>query len=759
MKDKCNEFWILLAGEFFLFLALLSGCFRREEMVYSYVGGDIAKSAGMAESCGEFYGARTELVWGVYQVRIWTRLEDGQSMYVKVNYDKACFRSLNNNGMNILPGDDYEDFQVYVSGKVPSAYIQCSFNGTDADALVRIEVWKTNKGCRILLVIVLAFFAALDFLILFRRRVLEGKVTGRQQVVFWTLTAGVLIACFPYLTDYFSYGADTYYHVERIAFLADALEQGVHFPVRMQGTWLYGHGYATSLFYGDLFLYIPAFLCLTGFPVMSAYKIFIFLVTAATAVIAYFSFRRCVKEEYGALFGSMVHLLAAYRIFNVYSRGAMGEYLAAVFLPLVCCGMYLLYTGDTASKEYGKYKWYVVWGMSGLLQSHLLSAEMTAIFMAVVCAVFWRRSLRKRTLCQLLAATGIVLLINMWFWLLMIYMLSQDVYYVHSLTAGGIQDKGILFAGIFQLLPRKGEGNIGVYRDEPVQIGIGGLLLLLYYALWWYWKKKQYRRNVCSVLALFIAAALFMSTRYFPWDAIIKLPVIGFFVGSLQFPSRLLAIACVLAAMFTAFFFQRVKEQGGMAAKTVVGIAALIMIGSAVHHVGSIAFDAAPVWLYNIENMGTIGIINGEWLLEETDLSEMYYHKPVAEEGLAWSEYEKRGTNVSLRLENESGEVHYIEIPLTGYKGYGIKASDCGMGYPVISEQRGAHGDLRVRVPAGYRGTVEIFYEGFVLFHVAEVLSLLGLAVILGYAFIGVSGLPGFIKWKRVRYEDKSTEK
>ncbi len=41
----------------------------------------------------------------------------------------------------------------------------------------------------------------------------------------------------------------------------------------------------------------------------------------------------------------------------------------------------------------------------------------------------------------------------------------------------------------------------------------------------------------------------------------------------------------------------------------------------------------------------------------------------------------------------------------------------------------------------------------------ADALSLLGLAVILGYAFIGVSGLPDFIKWKRVRYEDKSTEK
>ena len=54
--------------------------------------------------------------------------------------------------------------------------------------------------------------------------------------------------------------------------------------------WLYGHGYANSLFYCDTFLVIPAILRLIGFPMSVSYDGYIFLVNLATAVIAYICF-------------------------------------------------------------------------------------------------------------------------------------------------------------------------------------------------------------------------------------------------------------------------------------------------------------------------------------------------------------------------------------------------------------------------------------------------------------------------------------
>lgn len=739
---KTYFYKILLTAEFVILLALLPGCFGKEKRLDSFFGEDISGLAAMVDSHTEFQGDRMALSPGVYQIRIWGRPAEGERIYVMMECDGAFHNSLRNNGVWVLPADEYAEFDVYVTDKVPSAYVRCSFYGTDADSIVKVEVWRTNKGNRMLLFIVMVCFCVLDFLILFRKHILEGKVTGKQQAVFWTLTAGVLLAYFPYLTDYFFIGADTIFHLGRISFLADALKQGFMYPVRVEGTWMYGHGYAAPLFYGDLFLLIPAFLQMLGFSIMNAYKLFLFLVLAATAAISYHCFRKCVRDEYAALAGSMVYLLIPYHIYNLYNRGAVGEYLAMAFMPLVCCGMYLLYTGDAASKEYKKYKWYLIWGMSAILQSHLITTEMTAVLMAVICAVFWKKTFRKQTFCQLLEAVGAVLAINAWFWLPMLYMLNADTYHLQEIISENGQNRGVLFAGFFQMLPEKGSAQTGMWHCEPVQIGAGGIMSLLICAAWQYRRRKrgsgrEHGDRMCLLLAVFCAVLLVMSTRYLPWDAVMKLPVIGGIVASLQFPSRWMSPATVIAAMFTAFFIVQVRKNAGMLIKTAAIFSLAVTLASSVYHVNSIVFEFGPTWLHNAENMGTVGVVCGEYLLEGVSDLDYYNHKPVSDEGLRWTEYDRAGTNVTVTLENTTEELLYIEIPLTGYKGYALEASAESDDMPFISEDRGAHGDLRMAVPAGYQGTVQIFYEGFAVFRAAEALSLTGMAVMLAFYLYG----------------------
>lgn len=736
LKEKRGKRRIMFIVELVIILALLPGCFRKEELLDAFSGEDILELTAQVESNQVYCGDKLTLNPGVYQIRVRTNLAEGQSMYVQMEYDQAYFKALRNNGMSIGYANDYADFEVYVLDKVPAAYVQCSFHGTDAGALARLELWKTNLGRRMLFLIVVVFFGALDFLVEFRRRILEGKVTREQQVVFWTLAGGVLVAYFPYLTDYFSIGADSIYHWGRIAYLADALKLGAPIPVRVEGTWLCGHGYATSLFYGDFFLYIPAFLRLLGFSIMSSYKIFVFLVLAATAAIAYHSFHKCVKDEYAALFGSMVYLLAPYHLLNIYNRGAVGEYLAMTFLPLVCCGMYLLYTGDVASREYGQYKWYVILGMSAVLQSHLISTEMTAVIMLAFCVIYWKKTFRRQTFCQLVEATGIVLAVNAWFWLPMLYMLKIDAYHLRELISEKGQQRGVLFAGLFQLLPNKGSGQTGMWQCEPAQIGAGAVMMFLLYILWISRRKQGREGDGTCLFALAGAILVLMSTKYLPWDAIAEIPIIGSIVGSLQFPTRWLTPAIVFVSMFTAFFFRQAMKEGGTLFKASMGIAAAIVIFSAVYHVNDIANVFGPIWLYNEENMGTSGVVNGEYLLEGTTDLDFYYHKPVAEEGLAWSDYEKSGTHVVIALENVSDGVRHIDIPLIGYKGYGVRAPETEEGVPRISAERGAHSDLRLDVPAGYRGTIEISYQGFALFRAAEAVSLAAVLAILVFCIM-----------------------
>lgn len=749
LRKKCDRYTILLIVELLVILILLPGCFCRETLIDFYSGEDMQASAVQVDDHIEVYGSQMILTPGVYQVRMQTELSEGQSMTVEVKCDNTYFKSLRTNVIPVFSGNDYVEFEVYVLDEVPAAYVQCNFGNADTSALVQLSVYRTAMGNRIVLFIALLVFGILDFLIVFRKRILEGKVSKKQQVVFWTLTVGVIVAYFPYLTDYFFIGADSLFHWSRIAYLKNTLLQGAVFPVRMQSTWLYDHGYAASLFYGDLFLYIPAVLQIIGFSIMAAYKMFVFLILAAGAWIAYFSFQKCVKDEYAALFGSMIYLLIPYHMLNIYNRGALGECLSMVFLPLICCGMYLLYTEDVSCENYKKYKWYVVWGMSGVLESHLISTEMTAVFMVLFCVLGWKKTFRRQTFLQLFQATGIVLLINMWFWLPLLYMMKCDVYLLEALQQAEVQSRGVLFAGLFQWLPNMGSAQTGMWHCEPVQVGAGVYLLLLFYVLWRFRTKKGNR--VCDILAVLSVLTVVMSTRYLPWNAITKVPGIGYIVSSLQFPSRWMVLATLFAAFFGSFFFLEVSRKGGMLVKTAVGIAAVVMIFSAVYYGNSIAFEKSSTYLYDDENMGTAGVGNGEYLLAGTSALDYYYHKPVAEDGLLWSRYNRNGTEIMVYLDNTTDGMRYIEMPLIGYRGYGIHTESADTELPFITEERGTHGDLRIAVPAGYKGNIQIVYDGFMIFHIAEAVSLISLTVILCIYFIRKSVKRNF---KLVKYAD-----
>ncbi len=724
-RERNRRGLVLLFAELICVLLLLPGCFRKAELAASFEGRDM-ELAEETEGQPVYRSAQIPLAPGVYQVRVWADLGEGQTFSVKMEGEDANYHTLRENGVIVFSGEDYLEFPVYAVDRIPSAYLQFWFQNVGTEGLLKAEIYKTGQGNRFLFLLALAAFVLLDLLLAFRRKILEGKISKRQQTVVWTLIAGVLLAYFPYLTDGFMLGYDTTFHLSRIANLTAALRQGGGWPVYVQPGWLFGHGYAVSLFYSDLFLLLPAFLYGNGFSLMAAYKILILLVVAATGGIAYHSFYQCVRDEYAALAASMMYLLMPYHLVNLYNRGALGECMAMAFLPLVFCGVYLLYTQDVTGASYRNYKWYIVWGASGVLQAHVLSTEMMVLAFLFIGIVFWKRTFRKRTFWQLAEAAGIALLLNLWFWLPMVSMLGADRYRLQEITGDAIQSGGVTADMLLQTFPRMGNTLFGVQSGAPVQVGAAALLLIALYLIWAFRTGKGNR--ICNVLAVFSILGIWMSTRYFPWDALARLPLAKRLITTLQFPWRLLVLAGPAVSLLAGFFFLRVKELGGSAVRTARNILIAAFWLLAVYHVNSIAFQAPAAYLYAAEGMGTIQVGNGEYLLEETALEQLRYHGPAAEEGLQWSGYEKQGTTVWVSLKNTAEEMRRLEVPLTGYRGYAVTADpDRGDPVPRVSEQVGEHGDLILEVPAGYQGDIRIAYEGFPVFSVAESVSWISL--------------------------------
>ena len=78
-------------------------------------------------------------------------------------------------------------------------------------------------------------------------------------------------------------GHDLWYHIYRIGAMAAELEKNPwQLPIRMLTDSFNGYGYGAALYYGDLFLYIPAVLVCLGMNEVMAYKFFTVLILWGT---------------------------------------------------------------------------------------------------------------------------------------------------------------------------------------------------------------------------------------------------------------------------------------------------------------------------------------------------------------------------------------------------------------------------------------------------------------------------------------------
>ena len=94
------------------------------------------------------------------------------------------------------------------------------------------------------------------------------------------------------------------FHIARIAEIAEGIKAG-NWLIKIQPDMINGYGYATPLFYPQLFLYIPALLYVIGFPLHTSYQIFIVLINFGTCLISYVSLEKYAKIK-------IWHLLEAF---------------------------------------------------------------------------------------------------------------------------------------------------------------------------------------------------------------------------------------------------------------------------------------------------------------------------------------------------------------------------------------------------------------------------------------------------------------
>lgn len=678
---------------------------------------------------------------GVYSLRIKLEAEAGVQAGFGIESESGLFQNLLSNPVPIYGGLGEQAGQFSVRRAEDGAKIAVTYNGGRPLLVYGLSVARTNAGSRILICVTLVGAAVANTLIMLYYYFKKHTMPFEKKLAWFGVPGIAALASVPLLVDYMIIGADTVFHWQRIEALALSIAQGV-LPARVEGFWLSGHGYANSIFYCDTFLALPALMRVIGFDMVASYNTYVFAVNLATALIAYLCFKGCFQDGRVGAVGSLLYTLAPYRIYNGYTRGAVGEFTAMTFLPLLVYGFYKIFTDDVEQKQY-KRNWLILTlGFSGLIQSHVLSCEIVGGMTVLLCLILVKKVFRRQTLLELVKGALGTFLLSFWYLIPFLDMMLSEEYYFSRNLGGTIQRRGVLLAHFFDTMQASGSSSNfhenGLLNTEPIGIGMA---VLLGTAAFWLSRdicrdKREKKQDLAAVVAFALGVvALVASTCYFPWDAIQSWNgIAAMLVSMLQFPTRLTiapSVCMTFASCAGAAVMLRCEDRFWKHAFFVVVCGAAVVFS--LYQTNDILMKKSkPVWLYTAENMGHSGVVQAEYLPLGAEQN-FYYHDAVPSAGVEVLSFEKSGLDMTARVRADSGEgERFVDFPVLLYKGYRAQDMETGACFSV---QPGENYDVRVALPEGYDGTLRVWYAGMWYWRAAELVSLLS-AVGVGFFFM-----------------------
>lgn len=216
--------------------------------------------------------------------------------------------------------------------------------------------------------------------------------------------------------------------VARVSEMKEAFADGA-FPVRWVENLGYGYGYPIFNFYAPLSYYIGAIFNSIGFDSLTATKLMLGIGMIVSGVSMYVLAREFWGRT-GGLLSAVLYIYAPYHALNIYVRGAIGEFWAYAFIPLIFLGLYklLLLTlaqqqkknGKTEAAKSGVWTWIAITACSyaALVLSHNLTAFMVTPFLAFFGCVVWIYALRRKRLRYAVPMSFVLaLMLSSFYWL------------------------------------------------------------------------------------------------------------------------------------------------------------------------------------------------------------------------------------------------------------------------------------------------------------------------------------------------------
>lgn len=657
-------------------------------------------------------------------------------LYAYLDYDNANIEYPPVTGFGSGAGTISEE--VWINADI-NAVLHFNYSGTGSVAITYFSIFETPIAARMRLFTTIVVLLLANFLVAVYCYQKKHAVSVRGKYILVILVLTSIFASYPLFVDYAIEGHDLYFHITRIEGIKEGLMSG-QFPVRINPTFYNGYGYANPIFYGEAFLYLPAIMRMAGFSLENCYNIYALSINILTCFGSYYCFQKMFRSSEVALVSAVIYTMAPYRLTDVYLRSALGEYTALAFLPFVAYGVYRIYTENTGERKYWWSFLPLVVGMTGIIQSHILTCEMVSVILLIICILLLKRTLQKKRFLSLLKAVLVTISVNLWFLVPFVdYALTQDVMIFDSDKDGSlVQSTGLFFTQLISLFQKYTvsatlPSDNGITHEMPLTLGmplILGLVLCVVMICVCEQADKREKQQA-AFLTVITTLLIWMTTIYFPWDKIsTEVPLLKSTIFSIQYVWRFLGPATLMAVILTGYGLLMLRIKEGKHVSTTVGLLLCVLVVlSGIQFMQECVYEKEPVRIKSAQYIDTADAAMGaEYLPVNADSNIMRtYFMPVSSNGEIEA-YIKESTNVSFNVVSAE-ENCFVMLPLLNYKGFTVTSTDGSITNENLSMGDTAY--VCIDIPEGFTGEITVRYREAWYWRLAEAVSVLSMAIII----------------------------
>lgn len=300
----------------------------------------------------------------------------------------------------------------------------------------------------------------------------------------------------------------------------------------------YQYGYPQFNFYPPLPYYLGALFHRVGIQYVDSVKILFALGYILSAVTMYILVSTILKNKWSGFVAALAYTYIPYKATEVYVRGALSEFWAQIFFPLILWAIYSLV-------KYGKIK-YLVWTAMAIFFLATTHVLMTMIFSPVIIlwSIFWLIQEKWRNFSKVFLG-GILGAGLSAFFILPVAFERQFVHTEGILS--GYFDYRQHFVSLYKLFVSRewGYGSSG-FPNEKLNLSLGiiqwfvGLSLAPIAAIFSFRKNKKLSVLILGLAGVALATIFMIHMKSsFVWS---KLPLLWY----MQFPWRFLAVSIFL---------------------------------------------------------------------------------------------------------------------------------------------------------------------------------------------------------------------